>query len=299
VRFSVYRGTLSECGLRYDPELTYQGQFDVRSGEWVVKHWFADTSRKIDAIVASNDSMAFGAINTLRLRAMGIRVPEDVAVTGFDDTSEAAAFSPPLTTARQPFDEACSRAIDILCDMIEGEKAPGSVIVPSRMIIRQSCGCLSGLVQEAGETEPLDIRSDEREVKQGKAFLREELVKELMTAVPGTGQELMSSFLTNFIDDVENRQPGRFMSGVISIVHEHTGGNQDIMSMHRLLFILQKWVHSLWSDAGTAARAHNRILQAGVLIGESALHAFENRRIHGEKKFYELCAIGQELATTF
>jgi len=89
------------------------------------------------AILAGNDVLAMGAIHVLRER--GLRVPEDVAVIGFDDFEFARYVDPPLTTVRQPTYEMGKRAVDLLIQHIEGNPQPQrTVILPTELIVRQS-----------------------------------------------------------------------------------------------------------------------------------------------------------------
>lgn len=92
------------------------------------------------AIVAVNDAMAIGAIRELRKR--GKRVPEDLAVVGFDDISWAALSDPPLTTVRVPIVEIGRRAGRILLDYFEGFVTVSSrTILATELVVRASCGC--------------------------------------------------------------------------------------------------------------------------------------------------------------
>src|SRR4030042_608366 len=100
--------------MPYDPDIVYKGLFNEDSGFQAVNYFIKEKKKNFDAIVASNDAMAFGAIKALR--TFGKTVPWDIAVTGFDDTDEASAFTPSLTTVRQSFNEICSKGLGILCE---------------------------------------------------------------------------------------------------------------------------------------------------------------------------------------
>jgi DNA-binding LacI/PurR family transcriptional regulator len=92
---------------------------------------------KFDAIFAANDLMAAGAITVLR-RA-GLRVPEDVAVAGYDDSPAARFTDPPLTTVRNPFQEFAVEAVRILDDLISGRASkPTHAILPTELVVRAS-----------------------------------------------------------------------------------------------------------------------------------------------------------------
>ncbi|HOJ98934.1 MAG TPA: substrate-binding domain-containing protein [Termitinemataceae bacterium] len=95
-----------------------------------------------DAVVAANDQMALGALKTLS--ELGISVPEQVSVTGFDDTEDSRFSIPPLTTVRQKAYELGFQAINQLAIALDTEQAPQTVMLPGVCCIyRESCGCRS------------------------------------------------------------------------------------------------------------------------------------------------------------
>jgi LacI family transcriptional regulator len=87
--------------------------------------------------------MAVGAIKVLR--EAGLRVPEDVAVVGFDDIPLASMVEPPLTTVRQPIEQLGSMAVELLVSLMEnpGEETVHRVVLPTELVIRASCGVRS------------------------------------------------------------------------------------------------------------------------------------------------------------
>ncbi|MBN2353112.1 MAG: substrate-binding domain-containing protein [Spirochaetales bacterium] len=296
-RFEVYKETLRECGIPYDPELVFKGQFDMESGAKAVRHWMSLPDKPIDVIVASNDAMAYGAINVLRER--GKRVPRDVAVTGFDDTDEAAYYTPPLTTVKQPFVDICLKAIDILRGIIEGKRDIESVTVPAYMIVRQSCGCISELVRDAetsGMEIPLPPGVRDSDNRTGRV---EGLVQELMRIAPEHDAKLLPEIFSTFMDDVEEKRPGEFVRGLRSLFQVKIIRGQDIFPFQRCMFVLRTWIPSLWKDEQSIKRAESLILQASVLIGESSLQAAGYQKILVENKSKELREVGHELITTF
>jgi len=93
-----------------------------------------------EAVACANDQMAIGVIR--ELQRSGIRVPADVAVTGFDDIFPARLIEPPLTTVAQPFRELGARAAARLLERIAGsEVRPCAEVLPTGLVVRRSCGC--------------------------------------------------------------------------------------------------------------------------------------------------------------
>jgi LacI family transcriptional regulator len=90
-----------------------------------------------DAVVSVNDLVGMGVLS--RLREMGLGVPGDVAVTGYDDLVFSAMLETPLTTVRQPLEEMCARAAQMLFRQIAGEGPEKSVVLlEPELVIRAS-----------------------------------------------------------------------------------------------------------------------------------------------------------------
>lgn len=146
-RERVFRATLQQLGIEVDNERIYTGNFLESSGAAAVRTFFDERqlSGKIDAIVAANDQMAAGAVRELRLRQL--RIPEDLAVVGFDDDEHARATNPPLTTVAQPLARLGETAVALLLRRIQGQTVPMMTRLETLPVWRRSCGCTQGLAQ--------------------------------------------------------------------------------------------------------------------------------------------------------
>lgn len=136
-RFRGFRDALDRAGIAFDPQLFAQGDYSLGSGAHAAE---ALLGRAVlpDAIFAANDHMALEAM--LALRRRGYRVPEDVAVVGFDDIPMASYAASPLTTVRQPGYELGFRAAKAILGTLRGEVLPTGVILPVELVVRESCG---------------------------------------------------------------------------------------------------------------------------------------------------------------
>lgn len=121
-RKKMFLDTMRDHGLSVDPRMLFEGDFNAASGADAVARWFDELKVSPEAIVASNDSMAFGALAALQER--NISVPYTVAVTGFDDVDEASMSLPSLTTVSQPIYAQAKRAFVMLANAVRGEKLP-------------------------------------------------------------------------------------------------------------------------------------------------------------------------------
>jgi DNA-binding LacI/PurR family transcriptional regulator len=120
-----------EAGRQTGPELV--GNWSAASGYEAGK---ALSESGATAVFVANDHMALGVL--CALREVGLRVPEDISVVGFDDLPEAAYFSPPLTTVRQDFAELGRRAIDVIVRALDGDPRPSSELVNPTLVVRAS-----------------------------------------------------------------------------------------------------------------------------------------------------------------
>lgn len=127
---------LDKHHLRVDPSLYEEGDWSPSSGAAAMSA-LLERVPDLDAVVAANDRMALGAMHVLQGRRL--RIPEDVAITGFDDIEEAAWFAPPLTSVRQPLTEMGRQAVRRLWSEFDGTATP-HVVMPLRadLMIRES-----------------------------------------------------------------------------------------------------------------------------------------------------------------
>ncbi|GAA4914096.1 LacI family transcriptional regulator [Stackebrandtia albiflava] len=135
-RLAGYRETLRTAGIAEDPALIVAGDFSEASGLAATRE-LLDAVPDVDAVFAASDPMAFGAIRALRERDR--RVPEDVAVIGFDDSTMAGHMVPALTTVHQPVEAMGREMARLLVAAIRGGPPdPPTTILPTRLVVRAS-----------------------------------------------------------------------------------------------------------------------------------------------------------------
>lgn len=133
-----YREALEKHGIPFDPQLVALGDFDDVQAYHVTEELLRG-GVQFDAIFAGDDEAATGCM--MALRQAGKRVPEDVAVVGFDDVPFARLMAPALTTVRAPIETVGAEAVRQLIAVIQGEPSTPFTLLPTELVIRQSCGC--------------------------------------------------------------------------------------------------------------------------------------------------------------
>ncbi len=302
-RFSAYVRALKDNDLPLDPALVVPGETFSREDGYEAVHELFDERgldiRRLDALVCVNDDTALGAIEALTLR--GIHLPEELAVTGFDDTPNSSTSNPALTTVNQRVEEQGYTAARELVEALQQGVTPRSVTLRSNPVFRGSCGCRPAMRNDSAGSgaAPKKVRSMQLELL-GR---RERWLAELARAGAGrlgkqTGWEekVLLAIQEELCD-----QPGALLFALEALARRAVavGGNvdavQDVLTTVRLLAlplvadlheqrarledVLQETRHRLTSVALAAMkeseRAINRHLRQllraslGCLVGGS------------------------------
>lgn len=139
-RLQVFREALAEAGIAQGSEWEYEGTFLLSSGYSAVQEILDVRGLMPDVFVCANDLMALGAYNALSAR--GLRIPFDVAVTGYDDIQFEQTISHGITTVHQAFSRLSYLAMKRLHMLATGSPVAGDVMIDPDVRIRASCGCL-------------------------------------------------------------------------------------------------------------------------------------------------------------
>ena len=138
--------TLEKYGITVEPKCILNGNFLFDNAYSSMSNFLrANEGIDFDAVVCLNDSMAMGVMNCLIDR--GVKVPDQVKVTGFDNVFETNPAELDITTIDQRIDGFAYDAMDMVCDIINGERVEPLRMSDSALMIRHSCGC---------ETKPVD-----------------------------------------------------------------------------------------------------------------------------------------------
>ncbi|HSD83476.1 MAG TPA: substrate-binding domain-containing protein, partial [Anaerolineae bacterium] len=292
-RYGVYKQVLAEQGLPFDPELVALGSFAPDTGAAAMRAWL-DQQVDIEAVVAANDHMALGALEELQAR--GMRVPEDVAVAGFDDWSIAVKLIHRLTTVRQPIAKLGRSAAELVLKLIAGEEALEQVTLPTELVVRRSCGCKSAAAVQAatGLVEPIH-----QELEAFIALQRAEIVAE-MTQASGLTEEGAEQLLNSFAFELKGAVLGLFLQKIDDLIGQAITTGSDVAAWQNALSVLrQRLLPALSDKADLLARADDLWQQARVTISEGTQRVQAYQEVQGEQQARTLREIDQALISTF
>ncbi|HMB24033.1 MAG TPA: substrate-binding domain-containing protein [Anaerolineales bacterium] len=252
--------------------------------------------RDFEAVVAVSDMMALWAMKTLQMR--GFDVPGDVAVTGFNNSIEERLATPPLTTVNLPFYEQASKAMDVLVQQLSGESVPALITLPSKLVVRQSCGCPSAALALASVS-PAD-RAGRGKGKKKPEDLRAGCVAEMEAALgrkSQTREEWFTSLFDRFIQDVEE-PPHKFLSTLNDVLDQAMRSGHDILRWQNAMSILRRWALQC---VASSERTNVEVLisQARVVVGEAVQRSQAYSQWQADREAENLREINRLLLTTF
>jgi DNA-binding LacI/PurR family transcriptional regulator len=282
-RYRIYQDVLRENNITLDENLIIQGDFTPISGGNAVKTLIDKRKAHFDVIVAANDDMALGALDELDAR--GIQVPEDVALVGFDNLEIGSYASPPLTTVDQPFYEQGRRAAEMVLDLIRHKKVSPQTKIPTKLIVRDSCGCFSELTAKAsGEGSRINHPHtfDSLLIKNRKQILAEIIHHTRHLFANGKTSrylQLVELVLDALFHELENQHKNGFLKTFSRILRQTARDNLSLFQWQEILSELRRSVLPYISDLAVLNQMENLWHQARVLSGEMAILK-EKRRIH-------------------
>ena len=137
-RLQGYKDALEAAGIPLDYDLIRYGEFNPESGYFQMKY-ILDATPPPTAVFVASDVVAYGAMEAIRER--GLRIPEDIALVGFDDVPVSRYIEPSLTTIQLPVVELARQSCEMVVGLINGEQpAVPQVFLEANLVVRKSCG---------------------------------------------------------------------------------------------------------------------------------------------------------------
>ncbi|MBN1798761.1 MAG: diguanylate cyclase [Spirochaetales bacterium] len=235
-RYKAYEKVLKQHNIPIDKNLVTNGNFNYFGGVKAYQTLFEERKADIDAIVCANDYMAISII--LEMQKHGYKVPDDAAVTGFDDTEESLTTKPTLTTIKQPFYDIGQESVKMLLSLLEGKKVPDKIVLPTEFLIRESCGCKVAdklyHIKSSGITKTV-TKDDKNEcIDEISININKELPFLInKISVKQWVKDIIDSY--NTINGGENRD--RLFERFLILFHKLIDSNEEILTIYRFISI--------------------------------------------------------------
>lgn len=273
-REAMYRETLQEFGMPIEERLLYEGDFNNKSGYDAVVHWTDTLHIRPQAIVASNDNMAFGALVALQER--GLSVPYTVAITGFDDTKAAASSTPPLSTVKQPVYQQARVAFSLLMDKLDGKTIEFEVREAPEQVYRQSCGCLSAGLTAYTESNPVTASGADSAVLEA-------------LGIRGADPDGLKVKTLIAVFRKEPCDESAFIAGLNDLLQKDILANADISRWNGVLNLLRH----------DTPKRETLLHRAQSMVSESAQQQFFRQQDIEDREMAQLMGVERELITSF
>ncbi|KYF99541.1 phosphoserine phosphatase [Sorangium cellulosum] len=289
LRARAYRRALEARALPYDERLLVHGDFLIDGGRSAMRELLARGVR-FDAVVAGNDNMALGAMDTLK--AHGIGVPGDVLVCGFDDVAVSRVARPSLTTVRQPIKELGALAVATVLRQLAGERVPECSLLPE-LTRRESCGCgyYAALPRASAE-------APSRRAPRSIAEQREDLTRALERAVTASAASLRDwpRELLSALEEELAGQEGRFLRALQDLLD---AAGRECVALDQLQGAITLLRARVRRAPGVAEGDLERLWHtARVLIGNASVRAEGEKRLRLERASIDLSWTGMSFSTS-
>ena len=241
VRLSAFETELLSLNLRFNMNLVAYGSHNYEGGRQAIQQ-IISRGEKFTAVIASNDRSAIGVLDGLRKN--GLIVPQDIALIGFDDRLEARALVPSLTSVHYPMFGLGYQAVELLLSAIKGGSVLNQLIrIPTRLVIRESCGCLPGLpasindadVQEQG---PLKV-TREQVVSQLTQVMTVAVHNESLWLSQEEVAYLVQRLAEAFLLSLEQKDPLTFHLMIKQILERVSDRGDDLFAWQAAVTILR------------------------------------------------------------
>jgi signal transduction histidine kinase/DNA-binding LacI/PurR family transcriptional regulator/AraC-like DNA-binding protein len=296
-RYRAYTDVLAEYGIPFVPELVTHPltwEAGAEAAQQLLDEARLRPGVDFDTVVAVSDLMALSAMRVFQTR--GIQIPQDVAFAGFNDSLEGRLFTPPLTSVVMPFYEQSRRAVTELLVRLSGAPLPDQVTLPSKLIVRQSCGCPSEAVVQAAlgsfTSRPEDFAQTSAASK--TEFLHELAVDAVSHALAPRAEKLFDALQADLLDGSKRR----FLAELAAVLEAAARHGMEVSVWQATVSLLRRCVQPALNEA-QRVQAEDLFGQARVLIGEAAERTQAYRQLQAERQADMLREIGQALITAF
>ncbi len=301
-RYQAYVDTLKAYDIPFEPNLvTPAAPWGRETGEEAVRLLLDERGLRpqvdLDAIVVVSEDVTMGAAKALQAR--GVKIPYDLAIVGFDDTVLSQTHTPPLTMVAASFYEIGRQTVETVLALRSGEQVPREATVPSKLMIRQSCGCalsaVANVIANPRET------GDET-LEEALATRRPEILAAMAQTVGDEANHLAEDWadrlLTSCAAELSNGSSDVFLRELDDLLRQAIASDSEVSKWQEAISALRQQIMP-YLKTDDLCQAVDLWEQARVTIGEAAQRqkAYQNLQTEQYAEFRR--QIAAALITTF
>ncbi len=240
-RLRAYLDGVERFDLARDPSLIAYGRH-VYDGGYQAMRGILDSGSGCSAVVASNDESALGAIQALK--DAGRRIPDDVAVIGFDNRLEGSVEEPGLTSIHVPLFDMGYRAVELLLRSIEGGVAlPRLLQITTHLVIRESCGCSRASGQDASRT----LSGSDRDLSDLASAMASALLDQAHGLTEDEGRALCERLVQTFAACIRAGDSLQFRQALTEVLERTEAQDDDTHIWQDAISLMSQAFGSTWA----------------------------------------------------
>ena len=274
-RFKAYLRVLANYQIPYDENLVISTsdithQEGIRGVHVLLDERELRPGVDFDAIASVSDILSIAALEELKSR--GFQPPRDLAVVGFNNRKECCTSLPPMTTVEADFYHHGYNSVKVLLSLLQGESVPDLILSPTRLIIRQSCGCFEPSVINATAHVPsgLTLGRPGGSWSENFAPSRAAIIAGIQNCLPNFSLELPNGWVTELVDAFFNYLNDESADGFISTFGNYlnlwrdTGSSFEVWE--NIISEIRRQILNIITEPTLMIRAENALHQARALI---------------------------------
>ncbi len=303
-RLNAYISVVADLNLEADPRLIEIGKHTYQGGHTAMQN-IIHSGVRFTAVVASDDVSAIGAMHALR--QAGLRIPQDVAVIGFDDQQDALAQLPPLTSVHVPLFEIGAKALDAMLDHLQQDLPLETIRIPTHLVRRQSCGCLPErmfLAVSGSSTQPV-----KRESPADMAEFKRTLVDQLVRTLPEKKDQPaefdptlpFTALVEALFKAIVNKDVQQYTLTLLNILQDFEQTNLEMNCVQDAISTLRNQMLAActrWPELNDPPLIEDLLHQTRVAVSDSVEKFFFRHRNDLEARAYTLSVITSRLSAS-
>ncbi|RME44123.1 MAG: helix-turn-helix domain-containing protein [Chloroflexi bacterium] len=311
--FRGYLQGLEEHGIPFDPLLvtpnptTWGEHIGVEGVGYLLDEKQLRPGVDFHCIIGCGDREGLGAIRALQTR--GIRVPDDVAVTGFNNIERAHLAPISLTTVDRRIGRVARRATEMVLALLDGQRVPEREMMAPELVVRRSCGCIPEIVRQASAGTRLSLSRPTRPNGDSAFLNNESAIVAIAAAIEGIADEvpaleetwarqLVGAFLADVTDDSADAS-SRFLLLLEERLSQEVMAGQRVSIWHDMLSTMRQHIRPHLHTPALVARAEDLWQQARTLVADLAERQQGYRRLKDAEQLQIFNDIAQTLMITF